>query len=206
MDIWPDRSEAQRILEDWTTNKNLRKHAYAVEAAMKVYAIKFGADPDKWGIVGLLHDFDYEKYPDLKDHPFKGASYLREQGYSEELTDAILAHAEHTGISRDTPLKKCIFAVDELTGLIVAVALVRPSKKLADVSIQSIMKKWKEKSFASGADRKMIEQGAEELGVTLSEHIENTLFQRRIATNACVLSMCQNGVCQFFRVSLLPEV
>jgi putative nucleotidyltransferase with HDIG domain len=175
MDIWPDRSEAQQILEDWTTNKNLRKHAYAVEAAMKAYAIKFGADPDKWGVVGLLHDFDYEKYPDLKDHPFKGASYLREQGYSEELTDAILAHAEHTGISRDTPLKKCIFAVDELTGLIVAVALVRPSKKLADVSVQSIMKKWKEKSFAAGADRKMIEQGAKELGVTLTEHIEIVL-------------------------------
>jgi len=175
MDIWPDRSKAQQILEDWTTNKNLRKHAYAVEAAMRAYAIKFGADPDKWGIVGLLHDFDYEKYPDLKDHPFKGVSYLREQGYSEDLAEAILAHADHTAVSRDTFLKRCIFAVDELTGLIVAVALVRPSKKLADVSIQSIMKKWKEKSFASGADRKIIEQGAEELGVTLTEHIETVL-------------------------------
>jgi putative nucleotidyltransferase with HDIG domain len=175
MDIWPDRSQAQWILEDWTTNKNLRKHAYAVEAAMRVYADKFAADPDKWGIVGLLHDFDYEKYPDLKDHPFKGVSYLKEQGYSEELTDAILAHAEHSGAVRDTPLKKCIFAVDELTGLIVAVALVRPSKKLADVSVQSIMKKWKEKSFAAGADRRMIEQGAAELGVTLTEHIEIVL-------------------------------
>jgi putative nucleotidyltransferase with HDIG domain len=175
MDIWPDRSKAQRILEDWTTNKNLRKHAYAVEAAMRAYANKFAADPDKWGIVGLLHDFDYEKYPDLKDHPFKGVSYLRDQGYSEELTEAVLAHAAHTGVSRDTLLKKCIFAVDELTGLIVAVALVRPSKKLADVSVQSVMKKWKEKSFASGADRKMIEQGAEELDVTLGEHIEIVL-------------------------------
>jgi len=175
MDIWPDRSKVQQILEDWASNENLRKHAYAVEAAMRAYANKFAADPDKWGIVGLLHDFDYEKYPDLKDHPFKGVSYLREQGYSEELTEAVLAHAAHTGVSRDTLLKKCIFAVDELTGLIVAVALVRPSKKLADVSVQSIMKKWKEKSFASGADRKMIEQGAEELGVTLGEHIEIVL-------------------------------
>ncbi|MBN3038142.1 MAG: HAD family hydrolase [Candidatus Omnitrophica bacterium] len=175
MDIWPDRSQAQRILEDWTTNKNLRKHAYAVEAAMRAHAIKFGADPDRWGIVGLLHDFDYEKYPDLEDRPFKGVSYLKEQGYSEELTEAILAHVAHTGVSRDTLLKKSIFAVDELTGLIIAVALVRPSKKLADVSVQSIMKKWREKSFASGADRKVIEQGAEELGVTLAEHIEMVL-------------------------------
>jgi len=175
MDIWPDRSQAQRNLEEWTSSENLRKHAYAVEAAMRAYAGKFAADPDKWGIVGLLHDFDYEKYPDLKDHPFKGVSYLKEQGYSEELTEAILAHAEHTGVGRDTPLKKCIFAVDELTGLIVAVALVRPSKKLADVSVRSIMKKWKDESFASGADRKMIEQGATELGVTLTEHIETVL-------------------------------
>jgi len=175
MDIWPDRSKVQQILEDWASNENLRKHAYAVEAAMRAYANKFAADPDKWGIVGLLHDFDYEKYPDLKDHPFKAVAYLRERGFSEDLTEAILAHAAHTGVSRDTLLKKCIFAVDELTGLIVAVALVRPSKKLADVSVQSIMKKWKEKSFASGADRKMIEQGAEELGVTLGEHIEIVL-------------------------------
>jgi len=175
IDIWPDRSKAQRILEDWTANENLRKHTYAVEAAMRAYAQKFGVDPDKWGVVGLLHDFDYEKYPDLKDHPFKGASYLRQQGYSEELTEAILAHAPHTGVNRDTLLKKCIFAVDELTGLIVAVALVRPSKKLADVSVKSIMKKWKDKSFAASVDRKVVEQGAEGLGVTLTEHIEIVL-------------------------------
>ncbi len=175
MDDWPDKSEAQRILEDWTTNKNLRKHAYAVEAAMRAYAIKFGQDADRWGIVGLLHDFDYEKYPDVGDHPFKGVAYLKERGFSDDLTEAILAHAEHTGANRDTLLKKCIFAVDELTGLIVAVALVRPSKKLVDVSVRSVTKKWKEKSFASGADRKMIEQGAEELGVELAEHIETVL-------------------------------
>jgi len=175
MDIWPDRSKAKQILEEWTTNKNLKKHAYAVEVAMRAYAIKFGADPDKWGTVGLLHDFDYEKYPDLKNHPFKGVSYLRQQGYSENLAEAILAHAPHTGIKRDTILKKCIFAVDELTGLIVAVALVRPSKKLADVSTQSIMKKWKEKSFASGANRNIIKKGAEELGLTLAEHMEIVL-------------------------------
>jgi putative nucleotidyltransferase with HDIG domain len=175
MDVWPDRSEAQRILEDWTANKNLRKHAYAVEAAMRAYAVKLGEDVEKWGIVGLLHDFDYEKYPDLKDHPFKGVAYLKERGFCDDLTEAILAHAEHTGTSRDTLLKKCIFAVDELTGLIVAVALVRPSKKLAETSVRSVTKKWKEKSFAAGADREMIEQGAEELGVELAEHIETVL-------------------------------
>ena len=175
MDDWPDRSEAERILEDWTTNKNLRKHAYAVEAAMRAYAVKFGQDAEKWGIVGLLHDFDYEKYPDLGDHPFKGAAYLKERGFSDDLTEAILAHAEHTGASRDTLLKKCIFAVDELTGLIVAVALVRPSKKLADVTVESVMKKWKEKAFAAGVDRGIIEQGAGELGASLTEHVETVL-------------------------------
>jgi putative nucleotidyltransferase with HDIG domain len=175
MEDWPDKSKAENILEDWTKNKNLRKHAYAVEAAMRAYAAKFGEDPDRWGIVGLLHDFDYEKYPTLEDHPFKGVEYLKEQGYSDELTEAILAHAEHTGASRDTILKKCIFAVDELTGLIVAVALVRPSKKLADVSVESVLKKWKEKAFAAGVDREIIERGAEELGVELTEHIETVL-------------------------------
>ena len=175
MGNWPDRSEAERILEDWTTNKNLRKHAYAVEAAMRAYAAKFGEDPDRWGIVGLLHDFDYEKYPDLGDHPFKGVAYLKEQGFCDDLTEAILAHAEHTGTSRDTVLKKCIYAVDELTGLVIAVALVRPSKKLADVKVRSVMKKWKEKAFAAGVDREIIERGAEELGVELRELIETVL-------------------------------
>jgi putative nucleotidyltransferase with HDIG domain len=175
MDKWPDKNEAEKILESWTKNKNLRKHAYAVEAAMRAYAGTFGDDPEKWGVVGLLHDFDYEKYPDLRDHPFKGVEYLKEQGYSGELTEAILAHAEHTGTTRDTILKKCIFAVDELTGLIVAVALVRPSKKLADVNVESVQKKWREKAFAAGVDRQIIERGAEELGVELTEHIEMVL-------------------------------
>ncbi|HUS71860.1 MAG TPA: HD domain-containing protein [Sedimentisphaerales bacterium] len=175
MDRWPDRSEAEQILEEWTKNKNLRKHAYAVEAAMRAYAAKFGEDPEKWGVVGLLHDFDYEKYPDVGDHPFKGVEYLKEQGFSDELTVAILAHAEHTETNRDTILKKCIYAVDELTGLVIAVALVRPSKKLADVKVRSVMKKWKEKTFAAGVDREIIERGAEELGIELRELIETVL-------------------------------
>ena len=175
MNNWPGRDEAQSILDEWVSNKNLKKHAYAVEAAMRAYAFKLGGDPDKWAIVGLLHDFDYEKYPDLKDHPFKGVAYLKEKGYAVELTRAILAHAEHTNVKRDTDLKKAIYAVDELTGLIVAVALTRPSKKIADVTVESVMKKWKEKAFAAGVDRKMIEIGAGELCVPLKEHVEVVL-------------------------------
>lgn len=175
MSEWPSRDEAQAILEEWTQNKNLRKHAYAVEAAMRAYAGKSGEDPDRWGAVGLLHDFDYEKYPEAENHPYRGAEYLRGQGLPEELVQAVLAHAEYSGVERDTPLRRAIFAVDELTGLIVAVALVRPSKKLADVSVQSVLKKWKDRRFAAGVDRKLIEQGAEELGVPLEEHIETVL-------------------------------
>jgi putative nucleotidyltransferase with HDIG domain len=171
MSRWPDRDEAERILEEWVASNNLKKHAWAVEAAMRAYAPAYGADPEKWGVVGLLHDFDYERYPDLKDHPFKGAQWLKEQGFSEELAEGVLAHADHAGISRDTSLKKTIYAVDELTGLVIAAALTRPSKKLADVTVEAVQKKWKEKSFAAGVDRKMVERGAEEMGVPLPELI-----------------------------------
>ena len=175
MSNWPREEEAQNILDEWVSNKNLKKHAYAVEAAMRAYATELSGDPEKWGIVGLLHDFDYEKYPDLKDHPFKGVAFLKEKGFADELTEAILAHAEHTSTARDTDLKKAIYAVDELTGLIVAVALTRPSKKIADVTVESVMKKWKEKSFAAGVDRNMIETGARELGVPVEKHVETVL-------------------------------
>lgn len=175
MSKWPRSDEAEKILDDWVSNKNLKKHAWAVEAAMRAYAGKTGSDQDKWGAVGLLHDFDYEKYPDLGDHPFKGAEWLRSQGFDEELIEGILAHADHANIIRDTSMKKTIYAVDELTGLVIAVALTRPSKKLADVTVESVMKKWKEKSFAAGVDRLMIEKGAAELGVPLKEHIETVL-------------------------------
>jgi putative nucleotidyltransferase with HDIG domain len=175
MSRWPDRDEAQKILDDWVSNNNLKKHAWAVEAAMRAYAPVYGGDPEKWGAVGLLHDFDYERYPDLKDHPFKGAQWLREHGYDEELADGVLAHAEHTGISRDTALKKTIYAVDEVTGMVFAVALTRPSRKLADVTLEAVQKKWKEKSFAAGVDRKMVERGAEELGVPLPDLISTVI-------------------------------
>jgi len=168
---WPSAEEAQATLNEWTRNVNLKKHAYAVAAAMRAYAERSGDDPEKWAVVGLLHDFDYEKYPDAQNHPYRGVEHLRAQGRPDELIQAILAHAEYSGVARDTPLKKAIFAVDELTGLIVAVALVRPSKKLADVSVEAVLKKWHDKRFAAGVNRKLIEQGASELGVPLEEHV-----------------------------------
>lgn len=175
MSNWPDRQQAERILNEWIKDENLKKHAYAVEAAMKAYAERFGEDPERWGIAGLLHDIDYEKYPDLKDHPFRGAQYLKECGFSNELVDAILAHAEHTGIIRDTNLKKALFAVDELTGLIVAATLVIPSRKIKDLKAESVLKRFKEKAFARKVNREQILKGVEELGVTLNEHVEIVL-------------------------------
>jgi putative nucleotidyltransferase with HDIG domain len=175
MEKWPTREEAQKILDEWVSNKNLKKHAYAVEAAMRAYAEKYGGDPEKWGIVGLLHDFDYEKYPDLRDHPFQGVAYLTEHGYAEELIEGILAHADHAAAEKDTDMKKAIYAVDELTGLIVAVALTRPSKKIADVTVESVVKKMREKAFAAGVNRDIVMAGAGELGLLIEEHIEIVL-------------------------------
>jgi len=172
---WPSTEQARATLDEWTRNLNLKKHAYAVAAAMRAYAEKFREDPAKWEVVGLLHDFDYEKYPDAQNHPYRGVEHLRAEGRPEELIEAILAHAEYSGVKRDTPLKKSIFAVDELTGLIVAVALVRPSKKLADVTVEAVLKKWNDKRFAAGVNRKLIEQGAAELGVPLEEHVATVL-------------------------------
>ncbi len=172
---WPSRDEAEALLHEWTESANLRKHAYAVEAAMRACARRMGGDPERWAVVGLLHDFDYEKHPGPSEHPRVGAEHIRRLGWSEELAKAVLAHADHSGIERDTPLKKAIFAVDELTGLIVAVALVRPSRKLADVSVDSVLKKWDQKRFAAGVDRGLIERGARELGVPLEQHIEVVL-------------------------------
>ena len=172
---WPSREEAYTLLKEYTKNENLVKHALAAEVAMRDYAKKFGEDPEKWGVIGLLHDFDYEKYPSLEDHPFKGVKILQEKGYPEDMTRAILAHGDHTGVPRQTPLEKTIYAIDELTGLIVAVALVRPSKCLAEVKVTSVMKKWKNKSFARGVNRQDIEKGAEQLGIDLKEHVQNVL-------------------------------
>jgi len=172
---WPGRKEALGLLKQFTKNENLIKHALAVEAAMRAYAEKFGEDPEKWGVTGLLHDFDYEKYPNPEDHPFKGAKILQEKGYPQEMIQAVLAHGDHTGVQRKTLMEKALYAVDELTGLIVAVALVRPSKKIADVTVKSVMKKWKDKAFARGVNRENIEKGARDLEVELKDHINCVL-------------------------------
>ncbi|MGC9348565.1 MAG: HDIG domain-containing metalloprotein [Anaerolineae bacterium] len=171
---WPTREEAWDLLNEYTTNPNLIKHALAVEAGMRAYARRFDEDEEKWGIVGLIHDFEYEKYPDLGPggHPFKGAEILRDKGWPEELIRGVQAHAPYlVGITPQNKMEKAIYAVDELTGLIVAVALVRPSKSIMDVKVRSVKKKWKDKSFAAGVNREDIEEGAEMLGVPLSEHI-----------------------------------
>lgn len=171
----PPRAASVQLMETWVQNVNLRKHMLAVEAAMRAYATQYNGEVEFWGQVGLLHDFDYERYPSPADHPRKGVEELRQRGYPEEFLKAILAHAPHTHEPRDTQVKKCIFAVDELCGFLVAVALVRPSKKLADVTVQAVMKKMKDKAFARQVNREEMMQGARELGVPLEEHVQRIL-------------------------------
>jgi predicted hydrolase (HD superfamily) len=171
---WPTRQESWELLTEYTASPSLRGHALAVEAGMRAYARRFGGDEEKWGIVGLIHDFEYERYPDLGPggHPFKGTEILREKGYPEELIRGIQAHApDLTGVTLDSDMEKAIYAVDELTGLITAVALVRPSKSLLDVKVSSVTKKWKDRAFAAGVNREEVAEGAEKLGVPLPEHI-----------------------------------
>lgn len=174
----PTREDAWNLMCEYTESISLRRHMMAVEAAMRGYARHYGEDEDLWGIVGLLHDFDYEKYPDVatNGHPNTGAPILRENGYDEVIVRAILSHApEVTGVERESLMEKTLFAVDELTGLIQATALVRPSKNIAEVKIKSIKKKWKDKRFAAGVHREDVQQGVNELGVELWEHTQRVL-------------------------------
>ncbi len=165
-----DRQAAWDLLCEYTKNENLRKHAQAVEACMRAYARKFGANEEKWGVVGLIHDFDYEVYPDAPDHPLKGSEILKERGYPEEIRRAILGHADYTGVPRDTLLAKALFGCDELAGFITACSLVRPDK-ISSLEASSVRKRMKDKAFARSVRREDILQGAEELGVPLDEHI-----------------------------------
>ena len=167
----PDRTAAWNLLTEFTQSESLRKHALAVEACMRAYARKFGADEELWGVVGLIHDFDYEKYPSAQEHPFKGNEILKERGYSDEIRRAIMSHADYSGVSRDTPMEKALFACDELAGFITAVALVKPSKSLAEVDAKSVRKKMKDKAFARSVSRDDIVNGARDLGVELDQHI-----------------------------------
>ena len=166
-----DRESAWGLLTEFTPSENLRKHAMAVEACLRAYALKFGEDENKWGIVGLIHDFDYEKYPTAEEHPYKGNEILTERGWPEEVRRAIMSHADYTGVARESLLEKTLFACDELAGFITAVALVKPGKSLAEVDAKSVRKKMKDKAFARSVSREDIIKGAEELGVDLDEHI-----------------------------------
>jgi predicted hydrolase (HD superfamily) len=171
------RDEAVALMEEYTQSDALRKHMLAVEAAMRAYAGRFGGDPDQWGLVGLLHDFDYERYPNAarsptEEHPSAGVRVLRERGISDDSCTAILGHASYTGVPRESPMAKALFAVDELCGFLVACALVRPSKSLMDLEVSSVKKKLKDKAFARGVNREEVHQGAAELGVPLEEHIQ----------------------------------
>jgi putative nucleotidyltransferase with HDIG domain len=179
-----NREQAWAIVTEYTASESLRRHMLAVEAAMRAYAARFGEDPDLWGVVGLLHDFDYEQHPDIsvEGHPVVGSKILRERGASEEIIQAILAHAEEiTGVKPETPMQKSLVAVDELTGFIIAVVLVRPSKSLLDLNLKSIQKKWKDKAFAAPVNRAEIEHAAQALGVPLEEHITIVLEAMRAA-------------------------
>jgi predicted hydrolase (HD superfamily) len=169
------RDAAWALLTEWTRSESLRKHALAVEAAVRGYARKYGASEDEWGIVGLLHDFDYERYPTLDDHPFRGCEELQRRGYPEWVTRAILSHAQYSGVRRESPLEKSLFACDEMAGFVTAASLVRPSKSVLDLEASSVIKRMKDKAFAKGVSRDDLRQGAEELGLPLDEHVTNVI-------------------------------
>lgn len=177
-----NRDQAIGIVREYVKNENLINHMLSVEAAMRFYAERFGEDGELWGVTGLLHDFDWEIHPTLDEHPQAGAPILRERDVPENIIQAILSHADHTGVPRQGQMEKALYACDEITGLITAVALVRPSRSLYDLEVKSVKKKWKDRAFAAGANRAEIEQSAAEFGVELWEHVDNVIqAMRRIA-------------------------
>lgn len=173
------RDEAFALVREFVKNENLIHHMLAVESAMVYYAEKLGEPVEKWAVTGLLHDFDWEIHPTAEQHPAEGAPILRERGVPEEIVEAILAHGEHLHLPRNTILAKALYACDEITGLITAVALVRPSRSLYDLEASSVKKKWKDKAFAAGANREEIARGAEEFGIPLWEHCGNVITAMR---------------------------
>jgi putative nucleotidyltransferase with HDIG domain len=174
-----NHDEALIFVKEYVKSDSLVKHMLSVEAAMRFYAEKEGADVERWGLTGLLHDFDWEIHPTLEEHPLKGAPILREKGIDEEIVRAILSHGYETGVPRESRLEKALYACDEVTGLITAVALVRPSKSLYDLKAASVKKKWKDRAFAAGANREEIQAGAEEYGVELWSHVDNVIVAMR---------------------------
>lgn len=176
----PSRDETLALMQAWTASDSLRKHMLSVEAAMRFYAVKLGQDVESWSIAGLIHDFDYERFPNAalsadQEHPAEGVRYLRAHGYSDEICDAVMGHAHYTGVPRVSLMSRALFASDELTGLITAATLVKPSKNIRDVDVAGLRKKMKDKAFARGVNRDDVIQGAEALGIPLDEHIANVL-------------------------------
>jgi len=175
----PTREQAWALLTEYTKGDSLLKHALAVEAAVRGYARRFGEDEALWGVTALLHDFDYERYPDLADHPFRGSEILRERGYPEPIVRAILSHGDHTGVPRESRLEHTLFACDEMAGFVTAAALVRPSKSVLDLEAASVKKRMKDKAFARAVKREDLIRGAEEIGVPLEEHIAHVIASMR---------------------------
>jgi len=174
-----NRDQAFNLVNEYVKNENLIRHMLAVEAAMRFYAEKFDEDVETWGMTGLLHDFDWEIHPTLEEHPQAGESILRQNGVPEPVIRAILSHADHTGVPRLSLMEKTLYACDEITGLITATALVRPSRSLLDMESKSVKKKWKDKSFAAGANRDEISKATDEFGIELWEHVDNVIQAMR---------------------------
>jgi putative nucleotidyltransferase with HDIG domain len=176
------RDDAWTLMTEYTQGESLRKHMLAVEAAVRGYARQFGEDEDDWGVVALLHDFDYERYPDPQNHPYRGVEVLQARGYPEWVTRAILSHADYSGVPRESRLEKTLYACDEMAGIVTAAALVRPSKSIMDLEASSVMKRMKDKAFARAVNRDDLRRGAEELGIPLDQHITNVItFMREQA-------------------------
>lgn len=169
------RDDAWAVLNEFSKNPSLIKHGLGVEAAMRAYASRYGGNPDTWAIAGLLHDYDFERYPDASEHAMKGAAILKERGWPEEIWYAVLSHSDHSGAPRTTSMQKTLYAVDELVGFVAAVALVRPNKSIEEVDVQAVKKKFKDKAFARAVNREQIFKGAEELGVELDGHIQTVI-------------------------------
>ena len=178
------REAAWQLLTEWTKGESLRKHALGVEAAVRGYARTFGEDEEAWGVVALLHDFDYERYPTLDNHPFRGCDELRRLGYPEWVMRAILSHADYSGVARESLLEKTLFACDEMAGFVTAAALVRPSKSVLDLEAPSVIKKIKDKAFARAVSRDDLRNGAELLGLPLEEHVTNVIAYMREQADA----------------------
>jgi len=178
-DLKMDRDQALSIVKKYVKNESLIRHMLSVEAAMRFYARQFNQDEEKWRVAGLLHDFDWEIHPTMEEHPLAGEPILRQEGVPEDVIRAVLSHADHSGVPRETLMEKALYACDEVTGLITAVALVRPSRSLFDLESKSVKKKWKDKAFAAGANREEIAQAAQEFGIELWTHVDNVILAMR---------------------------